>query len=53
MSHECFRVNGLDSRVLRNINLRTPSGLEGSSGSRTLCVPQGCLTIQSVHPFSW
>ena len=35
----------VDSRVLRNKRLQTPSGPEGSSGSGPLCVPQGSLAI--------
>jgi hypothetical protein len=35
----------VDSRVLRNKRLQTPSGPEGSSGSKPFCVPQGCLAI--------
>ena len=40
--------NLVDSRVLRNKRLQTPSGPEGSSGSNPLCVPQGCLTINKL-----
>ncbi len=36
---------GFDSRVLRNEIPRTPPGPEGSNGSGTLRVPQGCLAI--------
>ncbi len=35
----------IDSWVLRNGNLRTPSGPEGSSGSKNFRVPQGSLAI--------
>ncbi len=35
----------IDSWVLRNGNLQTPSGPEGSSGSKTFHVPQGSLAI--------
>jgi hypothetical protein len=35
----------IDSWVLRNENLQTPSGPEGSSGSKTFRVPQGSLAI--------
>ena len=35
----------IDSWVLRNGNLQTPSGPEGSSGSRHFRVPQGSLAI--------
>jgi hypothetical protein len=35
----------LDSRVLRNEILRTPSDPEGSSGSKSFRVPQGNLDI--------
>jgi hypothetical protein len=41
-------INLVDSRVLRNKRLQTPSGPEGSSGSNPLCVPQGCLTINKL-----
>jgi len=40
-----FERNLVDSRVLRNKRLQTPSGPEGSSGSKPFCVPQGCLAI--------
>jgi hypothetical protein len=40
--------NLVDSRVLRNKKLQTPSGPEGSSGSNSLCVPQGSLTINKL-----
>ena len=35
----------IDSWVLRNGNLQTPSDPEGSSGSKTFRVPQGSLAI--------
>ena len=38
----------VDSRVLRNKRLQTPSGPEGSSGSGPLCVPQGSLAINKL-----
>jgi hypothetical protein len=38
----------VDSRVLRNKRLQTPSGPEGSSGSNPLCVPQGSLAINRL-----
>jgi DNA polymerase-3 subunit gamma/tau len=38
----------VDSRVLRNKRLQTPSGPEGSSGSNPLCVPQGSLAINKL-----
>ena len=38
----------IDSWVLRNGNLRTPSGPEGSSGSETFRVPQGSLAINII-----
>ena len=38
----------IDSWVLRNGNLRTPSGPEGSSGSKTFRVPQGSLAINII-----
>ena len=38
----------VDSRVLRNKRLQTPSGPEGSSGSGPLCVPQGSLAINRL-----
>ena len=41
-------VHHVDSRVLRNKGLQTPSGPEGSSGSNLSCVPRGCLAI---NPF--
>ena len=41
--------NLVDSRVLRNKKLQTPSGPEGSSGSNSLCVPQGRLTINKLR----
>jgi len=41
-------INLVDSRVLRNKRLQTPSGPEGSSGSSPLCVPQGCLAINKL-----
>ena len=40
--------NLVDSRVLRNKRLQTPSGPEGSSGSNPLCVPQGSLAINKL-----
>jgi len=43
-----FVISLVDSRVLRNIRLQTPSGPEGSSGSNPLCVPQGCLAINKL-----
>ena|GEM_PF-1582702 len=39
----------IDSWVLRNGNLRTPSGPEGSSGSKTFRVPQGSLAINICY----
>jgi len=39
----------IDSWVLRNGNLRTPSGPEGSSGSKTFRVPQGSLAINILN----
>jgi len=41
-------VHHVDSRVLRNKRLRTPSGPEGSSGSNLFCVPQGDLAINPL-----
>ncbi len=41
--------NLVDSRVLRNKRLQTPSGPEGSSGSDPLCVPQGSLAINKLY----
>ena len=38
----------IDSWVLRNGNLRTPSGPEGSSGSKHFRVPQGSLAITII-----
>jgi len=43
-----FIKNLVDSRVLRNKRLQTPSGPEGSSGSNPLCVPQGSLAINKL-----
>jgi hypothetical protein len=43
-----LRSNLVDSRVLRNKRLQTPSGPEGSSGSNPLCVPQGSLAINKL-----
>ena len=43
-----IKMNLVDSRVLRNKRLRTPSGPEGSSGSNPLCVPQGRLAINKL-----
>ena len=40
-----YKDNAIDSWVLRNENLRTPSGPEGSSGSKHFRVPQGSLAI--------
>ena len=42
----------VDSRVLRNKRLQTPSGPEGSSGSNPLCVPQGSLAINKIYMWS-
>ena len=42
----------VDSRVLRNKRLQTPSGPEGSSGSNPLCVPQGSLAINKICMWS-
>ncbi len=39
----------IDSWVLRNGNLQTPSGPEGSSGSKTFRVPQGSLAINILN----
>ena len=45
---DSFVISLVDSRVLRNERLQTPSGPEGSSGSNPLCVPQGCLAINKL-----
>jgi hypothetical protein len=37
-----------DSRVLRNEYLQTPPDPEGSSGSKSLRVPRGCLAITKI-----
>ena len=43
-----FPYKAIDSWVLRNGNLRTPSGPEGSSGSKHFRVPQGSLAINII-----
>jgi len=43
-----LRSNLVDSRVLRNKSLQTPSDPEGSSGSKPFCVPQGSLAINKL-----